>query len=153
MRRNHRPGRAVSCSNLAATNLAVVSAGLFPANARLRVHLKLFESNLDAFAVRHSDVFVPADKRGERNRFWRGEGRIPSGAMLHRFNRFAVRLNILIRGTLADELFGRLRMLALAETRKILRRRPPQQGRIAKHGLAIHPESRHVATSNSVPWR
>ena len=75
---------------------------------------------MDALPVRFSDMLIAADKRGERNGFGRGEGRIPPGAVLHRLDGLAVGILIFIGGSLSDKLLAGLRMLALAESREVL---------------------------------
>ena len=95
---------------------------MVPADARLRVVLELFEGDADALAVRLAHPVIAADQSRQRNRFWRGKGRVPSGAMLHRLDGLAVGVLVFVGRSLANKLFACLRVLALAELRKILGR-------------------------------
>ena len=54
--------------------------------------------------MRFADTLVTADKRGERDRFRRGKGRIPPGAVLHRLDGFAVGILIFVRCSLSHKL-------------------------------------------------
>jgi len=78
----------------------------------LRIAFKLIEGNADALAVHFSDPLIAADQRGERDRFWRGEGCIPPGAMLHRLDGLVVGILILRGCSLPHELLPSLWMLA-----------------------------------------
>ena len=76
--------------------------------------LKLVEGGADALAVRFADTLIASDKRGERDRFRRRKGCIPTGPVLHRLDRLSIRILIYIRGSLADKLLAGLRVLPLA---------------------------------------
>ena len=78
----------------------------------LRIAFKLIEGNADALAVHLADPLIAADQRGERDRFWRGEGCIPPGAMLHRLDGLAAGILILRGCSLPHELLPSLWMLA-----------------------------------------
>jgi hypothetical protein len=73
-------------------------------------------------AVRLTHAVIAAYQSRQRNRFWSGKGRVPSGAMLHRLDGLAVRILVFVRRSLANKLFACLRVLALAELGKILSR-------------------------------
>jgi hypothetical protein len=48
------------------------------ADAGLRAVFELAESIADALPVRFADTLIASDQRGERERFGRGKGRLPS---------------------------------------------------------------------------
>src|SRR5450755_2867935 len=98
---------------------------MIAADAGLRVVFELIEGNADALPVRFSDTLIGANKRGERDRFGRGTGRIPSGSMLHHLDAIAVSILIFIRRSLSHNLLAGLCMLALAEFREVLGRDRP----------------------------
>ena len=90
------------------------------ADAGLRVHFKLLQGDANALAVGHADVLIAANERGERDGFGRGKCRIPTGAVLHGLDGFAVCILVFIGGALANKLLASRRMLALAELGKVL---------------------------------
>jgi hypothetical protein len=81
------------------------------ADAGLHVVFELVEGNTDALAMCFADPFIAADKRGERDRFGRGKTGIPSGAMLHRRDGFAVGVLIFIRRSFPNNLLASLWVL------------------------------------------
>src|SRR5713226_3457162 len=93
---------------------------MIAADAGLRVVFELVEGNADALPVRFADTLIAADKRGERDRFGRGKGRIPPGPVLHRLDGLAVGVLIFIRRSLPHKLLAGLWMLTLAEFREVL---------------------------------
>src|SRR5271157_5965438 len=70
--------------------------------------------------MRFADALIAADQRGERDRFGRGKGRIPSGSVLHRFDDLAVGVLIFIGRPLPNKLLAGLRVLTLAEFREVV---------------------------------
>jgi len=97
------------------------------ADPRLSVAFKLVKGDADAFPVRFADAFIATDKRRQRDGLGRGESRVPTGPVFHRFNGLAVGVLIFIRRSLPYQLFVGLRMLALAEFWQNPRRRRPRQ--------------------------
>ena len=114
----HRAGGIVL--ELGGDKLARGLGRMIAADAGLRVVFELVKGNADALAVRFTDAVIAADQRGERDGFGRGKGRIPSGAVLHRLDGLAIGILIFIGRSLPDKLLSGLRMLALAEFRKVL---------------------------------
>ena len=98
---------------------------MIAADAGLRVVFELVEGNADALPVRFADTLIAADKRGERDGFGRGKGRIPPGSVLHRLDGLAVGILIFIGRSLSHKLLAGLWMLALAEFREVLGRDGP----------------------------
>jgi hypothetical protein len=94
------------------------------ADAGMRVVFELVKGNADALAVRLADTLIAADKR-ERDRFGRGQGRIPAGSVLHCLDGLAVGILIFIRRSLPHEFLAGLRMLALAESCEVFGRHSP----------------------------
>jgi len=92
---------------------------MVPANASHSVILQVFERGANALAVGFAYPVVAAHKRRERDRLWRGKRRVPPGAVLHCLNGLPVRVRIFIGGALPDELLACLRVLTLAESRKV----------------------------------
>jgi len=94
--------------------------GMHIANPRLGVVLDLAQGHADALPVRLPHSLIASDKRGQRNRFWGGERRIPSGAMLHA-GHFPALLALAGSGNLMPHqlLFGE-RVLAFAQPCKLL---------------------------------
>ncbi len=89
--------------------------GMHVADPRLRVVLDLAQSHANALPVRLPHPFIPADKRGQRNRLWGGERGIPSGAVLHA-GHFPPLLTLVGPGNLMPhELFFCERVLAFAQ--------------------------------------
>jgi hypothetical protein len=115
-----RAGRIVL--ELGGDKLACGLGRMIAADAGLRVVFELVEGNADALAVRFADALIATDKRGERDRFGRGKGRIPPGPVLHRLDGLAVGILIFVRRSLPHKLVAGLWMLALAEFRKVLGR-------------------------------
>jgi hypothetical protein len=93
---------------------------MIPTDPCLRVKLKLFKSQVHAFAVGVTNTRIPADKCGKRDGFRRGKGGIPPGAMLHCLHDLPVRPLVLIGGALTNQLLASRRMLALAQLGKVL---------------------------------
>lgn len=116
----HWPGGIVF--KLRHSELARSFSRMIAADPRLRVPLQLVKSYADALPVRFADTFIAADKRGERDRFGRGKGRIPPGSVLHRLDGLAVGILIFIRRSLSHKLLDGLGMLAQAEFREVLGR-------------------------------
>ena len=87
---------------------------MIAADAGLRVVFELVESNADALPMGFTDTLIAADKRGQRDRFRCGKGRIPTGSVLHRLDGLAFGILIFIRRSLPHQLFSGLWMLALA---------------------------------------
>ena len=85
---------------LGGDKLACGLGWVIAADARLRVVFELVKGNADAFPVCFADTLIAADKRGERDRFGRGKGRIPAGAVLHCPDGIAVGILIFIRRSL-----------------------------------------------------
>jgi hypothetical protein len=52
------------------------------ADACLRVPFEFSQRHVNTFTMCFAYAFITTHKRSERNRLWRGESRIPSGAML-----------------------------------------------------------------------
>jgi hypothetical protein len=102
------------------------------ADAGLRVVFELVKGNADALAVRFADTLIAAYKRGERNRFGSGQGRIPAGSVLHCLDGLAVGILIFIRRSLPHELLAGLRMLALAEFCEVFGRRSPGKAELPR---------------------
>src|ERR1022692_3317720 len=75
---------------------------MIAADAGLRVVFELVKGNVDAVPVRFADTLIAADKRGERDRFGRGKGRIPPGSVLHCLDGLALGILIFIRRSLSD---------------------------------------------------
>ena len=98
---------------------------MIAADAGLRVVFQLVEGNADALPVRFADTLIAADKRGERDGFGRGKGRIPTGSVLHRLDGLAVGILIFIGRSLPHKLLAGLWMLALAEFREVFGRDRP----------------------------
>ena len=147
-----RAGRIVL--ELGGDELARGFGRMIPADAGLRVVFELVEGDADALAMRFADTVVAADKRGERDRFGRGKGRIPPGPVLHRLDGLTVGILILVGRSLAHKLLAGLRMLALAEFREVLGGDRSGKVRTARPtGLAIRRRSRRAATNSSAPWR
>src|SRR5580698_4899639 len=69
---------------------------MIAADAGLCIVFELLQRNADALPMSFSDAFIAADKRGQRDRFRRGECRIPSRSMLHRLDGLAVGILIFI---------------------------------------------------------
>src|SRR5271166_222975 len=113
----HRAGRIVL--KLGGDRFAGGLGRMIAADAGLRVAFELVEGNANALAMRFTDALIAADQRGERDRFGCGKSGIPSGAMLHRRDGLAVGVLIFIRRSLLHKLLAGLRMLALAEFRKV----------------------------------
>jgi len=87
------------------------------AEARLRVPLQLIESDIYGLLVRFTHTRIAADERGQRNRFRRAEGSVPSGSMLHRSNRLAFLGFIVMHLAVADQLFASPRMLTFRDSK------------------------------------
>ena len=85
------------------------------ADTRLRVPLQLVKRHAHTFAVCHTHTFIAADKRGERNRFRRGECRVPPGAMFDASNFLTVLVVIRLCRLVPDELRAAFRMLSFAQ--------------------------------------
>jgi hypothetical protein len=117
---------------------------MIAADPGLRVVFELVEGNSDAVTVRFADTVVAADKGSERHRFGRGEGRIPSGAVLHRLDGLALCILVFIRRSLPDKLLSGLWMLALAEFCKVLGRDRPDKAELP--GQMALPFARDDAT-------
>jgi hypothetical protein len=79
---------------------------MVPADPGLRVHFKLLQRRANALSVRHAYILITANERGERDGFGSGKCRIPTGAMLHGFDSFAVCILIFIGGSLANKLLA-----------------------------------------------
>ena len=71
-----RAGRIVL--KLGGDKLARGLGRMIAADAGLRVVFELVERNADALPMSFANAFIAADKRGERDRFGRGECRIPA---------------------------------------------------------------------------
>jgi hypothetical protein len=95
------------------------------ADAGLRRVFELIKGNADGLAVRFAGTLIAAGKRGEQDRLGRGQGRIPTGSVLHCLDGLAVGILILIRRSLPHELLAGLRMLALAEPCEVFGRHSP----------------------------
>jgi len=98
---------------------------MIAADPSLRIVFELVEGDANAFPMRFADPLIATDKRGERDRFGRGKGRIPPGPVLHRLDSLPVGILILIRRSLPNKLLAGLRMLALAQFREVLGRNGP----------------------------
>src|ERR1035441_7590274 len=116
---------------------------MIAADPRLRVAFKLVKGDADAFPVRFADAFIATDKRRQRDGLGRGESRVPTGPVFHRFNGLAVGVLIYIRRSLPYQLFVGLRMLSLAEFGKILGGDGP--GKTELRGQAALPRARNHA--------
>ena len=90
------------------------------ADAGLRVLLQLGERHADALPVRLSYALIATDKSGERNRLWRGECSIPTGAMFYACYLSAEFSLVSFGGLMANKLRFRVRMLAFGQARKVL---------------------------------
>ena len=90
------------------------------AHARLRVFLHLVESNTHTLPVGISHPVVTANKRSKRDRLRRAERRIPSGPVLHRTHRVALRVHVLAGRLMTYQLLACLRVLAFAQARELL---------------------------------
>src|ERR1019366_861999 len=110
---------------------------MIAADTGLRVVFELVEGDANSVPVRFADTFIAADKRGERDRFGRGKGRIPPGSVLHCLDGLALSILIFIRRSLSDKLLAGLWMLALAEFGEVLGRDRP--GKAELPGLAAVP--------------
>src|SRR6266511_4063485 len=66
---------------LGGDHLAGSNCRFIPTASGLYVSLEYFQRFLHALPVRHSHAFVIANECGERNRFGRAEGRIPTGSV------------------------------------------------------------------------
>src|SRR6266849_4370693 len=81
---------------------------MIAADAGLRVVFDLVEGNTYALPMCFAYTLIAADKRGQRDRFRRGKGRIPPGSVLHRLDGLAVGILIFIGRSLAHQLLARL---------------------------------------------
>ena len=113
------------------------------ADAGLSVVFELVQGDSDALPVRFADTLIAADKRGERDRFGRGKGRIPSGSVFHRLDGFAIGIPIFIRRPLSHKLIAGLGMRPLAQFREVFGRdrpaRPNCPARRPCHSPAMTP--------------
>ena len=127
---------------------------MVPADAGLRVILELLKRHSNALTVGHAHVVVAANKSGERDGFGSGKRRIPTGAMLHRLDGLAVGILVFIGSALADKLLAGGRMLALAESGKILGGNRSGKAELrGKPALPLALQSRRAGTNSSAPWR
>ena len=94
--------------------------GMVAADPRLRVPFQLAESGRDRHAVSLAHPAVAANKRGERNRLGRGEGRVPTGAMFDGFDGLPIGVLVLEGLPMLDKLLAGLRVLAFREPMKFL---------------------------------
>ena len=90
------------------------------ADASLRVLLQLVKRHADALSMRLSYALIATDKGGERNRLWRGECSIPTGAMFYARYLSAEFSLVSFGGLMANKLRFRVRMLAFGQARKVL---------------------------------
>ena len=93
---------------------------MIAADAGLCVVFELVEGNADTLPMRFAHTLIAADKRGKRDRFGRGKGRIPPGSVLHCLDRLAVAILKFIGRSLPYKLLAGLWMLPLAEFREVL---------------------------------
>ena len=89
--------------------------GTIATDPRLRVPLQLAESGRDRHAVSLADPAVAANKRGQRNRLRRTEGRIPPGAMLDGFDCLSIGVLVLEGLPMLNKLLAGLRVLTFRE--------------------------------------
>jgi len=61
--------------------------------------------------MRFPHAVIATDKRSQRNLIWRGESRIPAGAMLHRFDSLAISALVTHTKRVAGPVLSRLGML------------------------------------------
>ena len=108
----HRPS-AVSCSNFAAMNLPVCSAGLLPPIRACVYFSKLFKCCRHGGTVSLFHALVATHERGQRDGLGRGKGCIPPGAMLDRLRHAAVCVGVLLPFPVLHHLLFGLGMLGL----------------------------------------
>src|ERR1700679_215880 len=84
-------------------------------NACLGVGFQLCKSRTHARKVCSAHAVVAADQGRQRDRFWSGERRIPSGAVLHRLDRPTPRIVVCMRPDMTNQLLPSTRVLAFAE--------------------------------------
>ncbi len=101
------------------------------ADPRLGVPLQLAQGYPNTLAMRFPHPLVAAYKRGQRDRLWRGEGRIPPGPVLDGRDLLAVLAFVGLRHLMADQLLFRVRMLAFAQSGEMLGTDRPRQTPLA----------------------
>src|SRR5579864_5384350 len=81
---------------------------MIAADAGLRVVFELVEGNTYALPMCFAYTLIATDKRGQRDRFRCGKGRIPPGSVLHRLDGLAFGILIFIRHSLSHQLLSGL---------------------------------------------
>src|SRR5579859_602424 len=94
---------------------------MVPADAGLDESLQFVQGHRNSFLVSPAYPLIAAHQGGERDCLRCAEGCVPPGAVLHGANGFAVLVYIFVSGSAANQLLAGNRMLAFAETGKMLR--------------------------------
>ena len=124
------------------------------ADACLGIVLQLVKSEGNGLPMCFPNLVIAAHESRQRDRFRRGEGGVPTCAMLNGRHSPPVFRLVFMDGTVPDELFAGRRMLTLGETGELQQRLLLQRVQTLRRAChAIHPEWCLPASNSSAPRR